>query len=858
MNGPSITIGIITKDRPEFLGAAIESALTQNIAADEILIVLDGPNAETEAILKPFEDKVRSFTIPPSGRPAARNKVVEEFRSDFLMWLDDDDVLDAHAISSMKTAALNDPSAEIIYSNLIVCNEQLEFVSEDRKRPLLPASILHNFFKTVPVANGGTMIHRRCFERVGAYDDFYQRGQDYDFFARAASAGVKFSHNNNYFYMYRSHGGSTAARENLEKFSHFRVAVMRSLLQRHNIDQIFSHLPWKSNSQFALLQAAQEAAVAFTRYRGYDEAAQILSQAGIPPFDKLVSFLVNLIRKLQTKELSALTELATDPLFYTEMAQQLLDAHLPNVVDPVKQDTWRADYLAQRFAISPIERVFASYDWDDKPEESFQLACTAAAGQFIRCGSLDAALEVIDQLASLDPKDLAPFLAECIEKFRSGGFTAVRAQNDFPAYYERLTQRLVADFGARELELNERAKEQRLLGLNISAATESDSVKRSASYMAELADRSKNDQIAQLGSIKRILEEAADTLIAAAKPKSGSIEIDRDQHIELPKTKAGSRAKVSVVIPTVNRPELLLEAVKSSAASHHLPLEVVIVNDGGPALSDDLRSAFVQLPLPVTIVRHNSNLGLAAARNTGIQCCGGEWIAFLDDDDIFVAGGLEILFKAALEGGAEIVAGDHIRQLVRGEIPYRGEYNNGSGTIEQALAIENSHLVSGSFIINKSLLLKIGGYRQDLIVQEDYNLNLRASFAGKLRYLSVPNFVYRVREDADRMNTSRRLAWFGTSALNHEIYRKQFGSSELTYQQQRSNQYEHIAKAVYEGLDEDIACQAISCWWNALAQRSLPQEIALDQAILNRRMPTLARRVLRFYSSESRSASAGS
>lgn len=847
---PSVTIGIITRDRPAYLADAVESALAQDSPADEILIVVDGPNTATEQVLAAFGNRIRTIVIPPSGRPRARNKAVQEFQSDYLLWLDDDDVLAVHAISSMKAVAQQDPLAGIVYSNLIVCNEKLEFVSEDKKKPLLPRSILHTFFTTVPVANGGTMIHRRCFDSVGLYDEFYSRGQDYDFFARAASAEAKFVHNNNYFYLYRSHGGSTAARENLEKFSHFRVAVMRSLLQRHSIDQIFSHLPWQANQQLAILQAAQDAAINLTRYRGYEEAAQVLSAAATGHFKELVEFLVSLIRTLQTKDLDALTKFTGDRLFYTQMAQQLLDAHLPNVADAEQQDKWREAYLEQRFALCPIEQVFATYNWQEKPEESFRVACVAAAGQFIGCGSIGCAIEVIDQLGTLDPDEIAPFLKNCAQRYDRGGMQAVHTLRDCPEYYHRLTQQLLSSFGAREIELSERDQERRLLGRKAAQATNSVHIKSSAAYIDEINSRASIESRGQLQAIKPILEEAAETLANSTSPTSvGNLAGERQFSVTLPRTKTSHDTEISVVIPTVNRPQLLIEAATSAAVFHNLPVEVLIVNDAGPELEADIISALSSLPLPLTILRHSKNLGLAAARNTGISHSRGRWVLFLDDDDILLSGGLESLFKESHSRRADIVAGDHIRQHIRREHPYREEFHPGCEDVEQALSIDNSNFVSGSFLIKRELLTQVGGYREDLPVQEDYNLNIRASAAGRVKCISAPVFAYRIREDADRMNTSRRLTWFGTSALNHEVYRSLIGCSELTAQRQRANQYEHIAQAVYEGLDEKIACEAISAWWSALAKRSLAEDLALDQAILNMRMPSLARLALRLHSS---------
>ena len=83
---------------------------------------------------------------------------------------------------------------------------------------------------------------------------------------------------------------------------------------------------------------------------------------------------------------------------------------------------------------------------------------------------------------------------------------------------------------------------------------------------------------------------------------------------------------VSVVIPTHDRPDLLLRAVASVLAQTVTDLEVVVVDDGSarPVEVHDDR---------VTVLRHDTALGAPAARNTGVAASTGDVVAFLDDDD---------------------------------------------------------------------------------------------------------------------------------------------------------------------------------------------------------------------------------
>ena len=88
---------------------------------------------------------------------------------------------------------------------------------------------------------------------------------------------------------------------------------------------------------------------------------------------------------------------------------------------------------------------------------------------------------------------------------------------------------------------------------------------------------------------------------------------------------------VSVVIPTLNRPHLVVRAVRSALAQTLDAIEVIIVVDGPDEVTiqvlrqiDDARVRVKPLPLHV---------GLGKARNAGVEEARSRWVAFLDDDD---------------------------------------------------------------------------------------------------------------------------------------------------------------------------------------------------------------------------------
>jgi glycosyltransferase involved in cell wall biosynthesis len=93
-------------------------------------------------------------------------------------------------------------------------------------------------------------------------------------------------------------------------------------------------------------------------------------------------------------------------------------------------------------------------------------------------------------------------------------------------------------------------------------------------------------------------------------------------------------AKVSVIIPTFNRPSLLEEAVRSVLAQTYLYHEIIIVDDGSRAECQAKIRDLTRLGPRIFIHYFPSNRGAAAARNFGLKNAKGNYILFLDDDDL--------------------------------------------------------------------------------------------------------------------------------------------------------------------------------------------------------------------------------
>ncbi|MBA3966709.1 MAG: glycosyltransferase family 2 protein, partial [Nitrospirales bacterium] len=102
---------------------------------------------------------------------------------------------------------------------------------------------------------------------------------------------------------------------------------------------------------------------------------------------------------------------------------------------------------------------------------------------------------------------------------------------------------------------------------------------------------------------------------------------------------------VSVVIPTLKRPDLVVRAVRSALHQTLPSIEVIVVVDGPDSETVHVLSAITDVRLRVKALPHN--LGPAEARNAGVNEARGEWVAFLDHDDEWLPDKLHIQLQVA-------------------------------------------------------------------------------------------------------------------------------------------------------------------------------------------------------------------
>lgn len=121
---------------------------------------------------------------------------------------------------------------------------------------------------------------------------------------------------------------------------------------------------------------------------------------------------------------------------------------------------------------------------------------------------------------------------------------------------------------------------------------------------------------------------------------------------------------VSVIVPAYNAAGTLARCVESLANQTAPPLEILVIDDGStdatPAVLDRL-----QARCPAVRVLRQRNAGVDAARYAGMDAARGDYVMFVDADDLLFPDALEAMTQVARRDGSEIVVGDYVRRLDR-------------------------------------------------------------------------------------------------------------------------------------------------------------------------------------------------
>jgi glycosyltransferase involved in cell wall biosynthesis len=178
---------------------------------------------------------------------------------------------------------------------------------------------------------------------------------------------------------------------------------------------------------------------------------------------------------------------------------------------------------------------------------------------------------------------------------------------------------------------------------------------------------------------------------------------------------------VSVVIPTLNRAELLPRALESVFTQSRPPEEVIVVDDG----STDGTGELVRARFGAARYLSQSHAGVSAARNRGIRAATGEWVALLDSDDEWLPEKLERQLAALeAEPDYDLCHCDEVWMRRGRRVNPRRKHAKSGGWIFQS-CLPLCAISPSAALIRRSVFDEIGFFAEDFPACEDYEFWLR-------------------------------------------------------------------------------------------------------------------------------------
>lgn len=207
--------------------------------------------------------------------------------------------------------------------------------------------------------------------------------------------------------------------------------------------------------------------------------------------------------------------------------------------------------------------------------------------------------------------------------------------------------------------------------------------------------------------------------------------------------------KISCIIPTSDRPDYLLEAIASIVSQSYQPIEIIVVNNGQaeftlPPVLEQAAKIYHIMPYA----------GVAQARNFGAIMARGNYLAFLDDDDLWNQDYLKNVSLALSEGNECVVSRLDVLRNNK-SFPYKNA--TGKLTINKLL-ISNPGVTGSNIVISKKLFFKVGGFNPRLPTSEDKALIMEVLLRQAKVIVLSENVAFVREHQGGRLSNPSKLA----------------------------------------------------------------------------------------------------
>ena len=235
--------------------------------------------------------------------------------------------------------------------------------------------------------------------------------------------------------------------------------------------------------------------------------------------------------------------------------------------------------------------------------------------------------------------------------------------------------------------------------------------------------------------------------------------------------------EVTVVIPTHNRKSLLPRALHSVLAQSLKPLEILVIDDGS---SDNTHISLAQ-KFPAVIWISQSNHGVSHARNTGVRMARGQWIAFLDSDDLWDPNKLDKQNEFLRKNPDLRFCHTEENWIRNGKEVSPPAYLDKSNHEILEKSLHRCIICPSSVVMHKNIFSEVGYFDESMPVCEDYDLWLRILIQYNIGLLDQ-KLVTKFGGHSDQLSK----AYWGMDRFRVQTLQKLLNHSILTPSQKSS------------------------------------------------------------------------
>ncbi|MCK5580787.1 MAG: glycosyltransferase [Candidatus Omnitrophica bacterium] len=233
---------------------------------------------------------------------------------------------------------------------------------------------------------------------------------------------------------------------------------------------------------------------------------------------------------------------------------------------------------------------------------------------------------------------------------------------------------------------------------------------------------------------------------------------------------------VSIVIPAYNCGEFIAETLESVLNQTYPRFEIIVVDDGSTDSTEGIVRGYVEKHPEKVVYYRQENGGAAKTRNVGLSHAKGEYIAFLDGDDIFFPEKLEktIAFLEQYHNYALVYTDmfliDDEGHFLKHWLESKKYFDQGHIFIN---LLKECFFIPSSVVIRKEILDQVGGFDENIRYTEDADLWLRIAKHHQIGLIKEPLVKWRIHQG----NTSKDIK-SGTENMI-KVFEKQFFSSDI-------------------------------------------------------------------------------